>query len=210
VPQTGQRPVSPRAPQGQFGTPPVTMTLNINPQARPKTRSPMANLMPVAPTINEYPISPGFHGGPQVAGFTTIRTTNLMPTIPNVLVGHANAPQAFIAPNNAGTPTIRLPTFNTVVTPVTVNTPKRPTLGTMVQQGPHLQPAPGSKEDKMAIFADINPELLVGERTGKNKKGYSLNVLQSFAQRLQIPVSGRRKQQLIDDIEAQRRENGLT
>jgi hypothetical protein len=50
---------------------------------------------------------------------------------------------------------------------------------------------------------------LIGERTGKNKKGYSLATLQAFAQRLGLSTSGKRKQELIDDIQSVRREMGL-
>ena len=71
-----------------------------------------------------------------------------------------------------------------------------------------LPSAQGTAENKIAILNEIDPELLISERTGKKKKGYSLRQLQDISQRLGLTVSGRRKQELIDNIQAVRREMG--
>ena len=59
------------------------------------------------------------------------------------------------------------------------------------------------------LFNEIDPDLLVGDRIGKHKKGYSRKMLESFAQRLGLTVSGKRKDILIDDIKKIRRDMGF-
>ena len=148
------------------------------------------------------PASPQFIEGPQMAGYTAIRTTNLTPTIPNLLGGQRPTNPTFVPA--AGTPKVTLPTFNTVVTPITP-TIKRPAAFTQT----NLQPNIAVIDPIMQVLNEIDPELLVSERTGKNKKGYSLTTLQGFAHRLGLATSGKRKQELIDNIQAMRRERGL-
>jgi hypothetical protein len=195
---------------------PGMITLNVTPVAHIapiiKARSPFGPLTPSAPILQQIPESPGFQMGAQVAGFTTIRATTLTPTIPNVLLGQRGTFPSFnIAPpaqSNVRIPSIMMPTFNTAVSPV-ITTIKRPTAMTLPQQNLQLPPTPGTTESIIAVLNEINPDLLTGERTGKNKKGYSLNALQSYSQRLGLTVSGKRKQELIDNIQMVRRDMGL-
>src|SRR3972149_6109103 len=76
------KPVVPKAPG--------MVTLNIAfPGGVAKPPTPIGLLVATAPKITPVPVSPGVVTGAQVAGFTTIRTTTLAPTIPNVLHGGA-------------------------------------------------------------------------------------------------------------------------
>jgi hypothetical protein len=177
----------------------------------PKPLVPQGRLIPTAPVIAQAPVTPGFQAGAQIAGFTTIRATTLIPTIPNVTARAPTTPPAFITPaqtTGAATPRVQMPTFNTAVAPVTTPV-RRPSPLPVTPVGARLPPAPGTTESIIAVLNEIDPNLLVPERTGKNKKGYRLETLQGFAQRLGLTVSGKRKQELIDDIQAIRREVGL-
>ena len=196
---------------------PGLVTFNITPTAPTphfKPPTPMGLLTAIVPTVQQTPVSPGFQAGAQVAGFTTIRNTTLNPTIPNVLGGQAAAP-TFLTQPTATIPTVKMPTFNTVVAPVTVVDIKRPAPGPP-QQGNRLPPAPGTTENIINVLNEIDPNRLIGGRIrkekdpdGKKREGYSLQVLQTYANRLGLTVSGKRKQELIDDIQAVRREMGL-
>ena len=61
----------------------------------------------------------------------------------------------------------------------------------------------------MKVLNEIDPDLLVSERTGKNKKGYSREILSDFAKRIGLTASSKRKQEIIEDIQNVRREMGL-
>ena len=50
------------------------------------------------------------------------------------------------------------------------------------------------------VLSEIDPSLLTGERSGVGKKVYTLSQVQNFARRLGIPVGGKNKQYLVDNI----------
>jgi len=152
--------------------------------------------------INPQQKSPGVTFG--TGGLTSIKTTMLSPTIPNIFNR-----QQFPAPlvNTPGLHAIKMPTFSTLVQPVIVPV-KRPAeiVAANTIKGNHLHE---KNENIMSVLAEIDPELLIAERTGKNKKGYSRNILLGFAYRMGLVTSGKGKQELIDDIQNIRKEYGL-
>ena len=168
----------------------------------------------VTPTT---PTRPAIQIGPQVAGCLSITSTTLKPTIPNV---SGKMPRTLaLPPVPAGPPVIpkvpgqsliQLPRFDTLIPPVIVTTIKRPVAIPRTPPTPTGAPLPGSQEYIMGVLAEINPELFVAERIGKNKKGYSRNALIAFVNRLGMSASGKNKPDLIEMIQKMRQDMGLT
>jgi hypothetical protein len=158
--------------------------------------------MPNLPALPRPP-QPIINIGKTEAGeFTSVPATNLLPTIPDL-----SKPPVVKTPSsmNGEVPRIIMPTFNTRVP--TVNSPvRRPVELTEAQR---RTVALSAGETIGQVFSEIDPEMLVSHRTGNKKKGYSRPQLQAFASRLGLPVSGKRKEELIDDIERVRRDAGL-
>jgi hypothetical protein len=188
---------------------PGAMTLTLAPVTAPRIPSPFG---PAPSTFTPPPVSPEFQVGPQVAGYTSITSTTLKPYIPNVLSGPPTTykpPQPVAIIRSPGQPSIQLPKFNTIMSPVTVRTPKRPTPLPQMAPGTVYAPTPGTPEYIISVLNEIDPDLFVEERIGKNKKGYSRDALIAFANRLGLSPSGRNKPELIEAIQQLRREMGL-
>ena len=182
--------------------------LNINP---PQGVIPMVNRGPLTatpPVIQQYPVSPGFQTGVTVAGLTSIRSTTLTPKIPGGLGQGITTTTTTTTATTAGVPIIKMPTFNTTVAPI-VTTPKRPSPLPELQQTAKIHATPGTTEGIISVLNEIDPDLLISERAGKNKKGYNLDTLQRFAHKLGLTVSGKKKEELINDIHEIRREMGF-
>jgi hypothetical protein len=144
----------------------------------------------------------------RIGGLTTISVTTLTPTIPTISSETAVLPGSTDPTySNKEVPTVIMPTFNRSIQ--RINSPVKRPLIIQATQGAPLMKNLGGKESVLSVLSEIDPELLVGERTGKNKKGYSLAALQGFTQRLGLTVSGKRKQELIDNIQNLRREMGV-
>lgn len=184
-----------------------TVPLPTRPGTPTRPGSGKGGLVATAPTARETPVSPGYQAGVQVEGVTSIRSTTLTPIIPDVTGNRAQAPTALNVGGRREIPTIKMPTFSTAVAPVVITENRRPIV---VQQGERAPVIPGTADNLIAVLNEIDPNLLVAERIGKNKKGYSLEALQAFAQRLGLTVSAKRKQELIDNIQKMRRDMGFT
>jgi hypothetical protein len=140
----------------------------------------------------------------QTGGLKSVKATTLTPKIPNITGGAKIEQNKPVQMMN----TIQMPKFNTKITPVNTGI-KRPVPLPDNTQGYRTTPAPGTTEAILAVLGEIDPELLISERVGKKKKGYRLEVLQGFANRLGLTVSGKKKDELINDINNIRREMGF-
>jgi hypothetical protein len=68
---------------------------------------------------------------------------------------------------------------------------------------------PGTPEYIRNILKDIDPALMVDERTGKNMQTYSLEDLKGFAVRLGLRSSYRKKIEVIEAIQKLRQDMGM-
>jgi len=68
---------------------------------------------------------------------------------------------------------------------------------------------PSQAENIITILSNIDPEKMSTKRAGKHSSGYSLSDLKQFAQQLGLPISGKSKQALVDEITNMRKERGL-
>ena len=94
---------------------------------------------------------------------------------------------------------IVLPTESTLIKPVGVK-----------MEALRLPAASKGKEVKakskaQEVLDRIDPDLLTMERSGKNKKNYSLEQIKGFARELNIVTSGKKKADLISDIKDKRK-----
>ena len=152
---------------------------------------------------------------PHIAGFTTIKNTSLNATIPNIYTSNVEQTNNLMK-TPSEIPSIRMPTFNTTVLPVPVTEIKRPlglSQAQQTQQRNNLYTAPGV-DNITEVLNEIDAERLIGGRIRKDKdgnkrEGYSLQELKVYAERLGISVSKKHKQELIDSIQAIRREMGV-
>ena len=164
----------------------------------------------VPPTRITAPLSPNTTAVAVSNGITSVRDISNF-KIPNVF-----AQQLTIREPTNAVPIIRMPTFNTIVTPIEIPL-RRPDITPALNSEQLL--GQGGHETIATVLAAINPALLIPTRVGKNKQvygrdgkssqGYSRTQLLDFARRLGISVSGDRKQQIIDEIFKLRREMGL-
>ena len=181
--------------------------------SRSKPETPIGQLLAMSPTIPQ--LFNNENQKPNIGGFTTVKNTSLNVTIPNIY--GKNTPESNIAPQpSSQTPTIKMPTFNTTVRPVEVKEIKRP-LGIsqmqQIQQRNNLYTAPGV-DNITEVLNEMDADRLISgrirkDKDGDKKEGYSLQELKGYAERLGISVSKKHKQELIDSIQAIRREMGV-
>ena len=191
----------------QVARPPVAVTQVAKPSIIPVipqvARPPVARpsiVTVVAPTRTPKPLSPNGIVAGVSNGITSVRD------VPNFVVSNIFARQITTQQPITTVPTVRMPTFNTIVTPVQAPV-RRPDI-TPALKAAQL-PNQKGRETIASVLAEINPELLVATRVGKNKQGYSRNQLIEFARRLGISVSGDKKQKIKDEILKLFREMGL-